>query len=81
MLASVKTPKLLLPAVLACAANVAALSTSLMVRVPLVDWAKLLSVNTALLTPPITAASLVPVRVTVISWVVPSEDTAVKLSV
>ena len=70
-----------MPAVPACAVKVAALSTSLIVNAPLALCTALVSVRVAVVTPPITAASLVPVRVTVMSWVVPSADTAVKLSV
>ena len=72
---------MLLPAVPAWATKVAALSTSVMVKAPLVLRAALVSVNAPVVTPPITAASLVPVMLTVTDWVVPSALTAVNVSV
>jgi hypothetical protein len=63
------------------ATKLAALSTSVMVRVPPVVCATSVSVRLALAVPPIAAGSLVPVIVTVISCVVPSALAAVKLSV
>ena len=71
----------MLPAVLACATKVVALSTSVMVNAPLVLRTASVSVNAPLMSPPITAASLVPVMVTVTVCWVPSALTAVKLSV
>ena len=57
-----------------------------MVSAPLVDRLPALtatsSVTAPMCTPPITGTSLVPLMVTVTSWLaVPSEETAVKLSV
>ena len=52
-----------------------------MVNVPLALCATLLSVKLAVLTPPITAASFVPVIVTVMVFVSPVELLMVKLSV
>ena len=72
---------MLLPVVAACATKVVALSTSVMVNAPLVLRTASVSVNAPVVTPPITAASLVPVMLTVTDWLVPSALTAVKVSV
>ncbi|MNL61113.1 hypothetical protein D3C87_1849950 [compost metagenome] len=58
-------------------------STSAIVSAPLVlrFGVEASSLTAPLATPPITGTSLVPVMVTVTSWLaVPSDDTAVKLS-
>jgi len=58
-------------------------STPLVIRVmAATPAAPLSSVTAPMCTPPSTGTSLVPLMVTVISWLaVPSEETAVKLSV
>ena len=61
--------------------KLAALSRSLMVSVPVAVWAALVSVKSAVLTPAITAASLVPQIVTVMRCTVPSALKASKWSV
>ena len=79
-----KLPKPPLPDTLLCGTKEAGrLSTSLTLRVPLVlrSEARLPSVTDLVVSPLITAASLVPVMVTLTTWVVPSLPATVKLSV
>ena len=61
--------------------NAAEPSTSLALNAPPVDCTALVSVRLAAATPVISAASLVPVSVTVTTCVVPSAVATVKLSV
>ena len=71
----------MLPATLLCTTKAFELSTSVASRLPPVDCAAFVSVRAAVAEPVITAASLVPCMVTVISCVVPSAVATVMLSV
>ena len=80
---SVNVPKPFEPAVLACAANTASLVSASVMESdpPTVSVAASSSVTSPVVVPAITAPSLIPVIVTMTTWVVPSALTAVKLSV
>ena len=76
-----KTPKPLEPVTPLRATNAAEPSTSEALSAPPVDSAASVSVRLAVAVPVITAASLVPVIVTVTTCSVPSAVATVKLSV
>ena len=70
-----------LPAASVCATKVVALSTSVALSVPLVVRIASVSLRLWAVSPLMTAASLVPVIFTVITWLVPSAVATVRVSV